>query len=160
MISSRLRVLLADADMRMRQEVVTCLEQLGHAVMQAHCGADALMQCDLDPPNLLVMDVELGDMEGYEVCSQLRRHMAFADLPIIMTAQPHDDMTTQYLSQMVEFAGGDYFLSKPYDTEVLRRLIDTLSPQNGRRTGHARPSFPTRVVWPTSRVAAADMPLI
>lgn len=144
----------------MRRAVGASLEQGGLAVMYANCGADVLMQCDLDPPGLLIMDVALGDLEGYEVCAQLRGHMAFHDLPIIMTAGATDDMTAQYLAQMVEFAGGDYFLTKPYDTEVLLRLVGSLTPRRGHRAGRSgRTAFPTRVVWPTSRVAAADMPV-
>jgi DNA-binding response OmpR family regulator len=150
----RLRVLFADGDFKHRREAARRIESAGWSVIPAATGADVLIQCEVEVPHVIVLDVSLPDMEGYDVCSQLRRLPEFAETPIIFTAETRDEMTFSYLSQMVEFSGGDYFLAKPYDLQVLDKLLATLLPEYTENTPASPPVYPTRVAWPTTRTAS------
>lgn len=166
-------VLVADSNQSNRKHLTRHLADGGFCVIPAASGGDVLLQCEIDPPDVLVIDAALVDMDGYELCSRLRHDPRTADLPIIVTTEASDEMTRNYIGQMVEYAGGDFFLIKPYDANVLVQLVVDVAPSR-RRPAYPRshgpggrppssgapntgPSFgtghaPTRVVWPTIRV--------
>jgi len=151
-VQASIHVLLADRDSAHRRHVVSHLQEAGFYVVPASTGADVLLHCELAPPGVAVIDVRLSDMDGYDVCSQLRQVMSTRELPIILTTDAHDGFSRAYLAKMVEYAGGDFFLSKPYDINVLIQLIMELG-QSVRSPGRARSgAFPTRVVWPTNQL--------
>ena len=152
MLQQPLRILVADADQTSRKYLTWHLQDAGYFVIPAATGADVLLQCEIDPPDAAVLDVRLPDIDGYDVCSQLRRDHRTQDIPIILTTVVADNMSRTYLSQMVEFAGGDYFVAKPCDVNVLVQLVRDVVPQAPRPRNGSSGDFPTRVVWPTTRM--------
>ena len=135
-----LRVLLADSDPANRRALERHLEGTAFSVGTTACGADAILWCEIDPPDILILDVHLTDMDGFEVCEYVRHETREHDLTIIITTEVSDEMTRAYLGQMVEYAGGDYFMAKPCDDKVLLTLLETLTPEAGPpvpRTGRS-----------------------
>ncbi len=157
MTSEALRILLADHEPSSRQALFRELERAGHTVQIADDGEDVLLLCDLDPPDVLIMDVDLPDIDGFEVCECVRRQARGADLTIIVIAQPTNRMTRTYLGQMVKYVDGDYFFAKPCDTKVLIELLDDLSTCPEGPTEARSPGFPTHVTWPSSRPRACGV---
>ncbi len=153
MQSEPVRVLVADADATIRKELSRHLEDAGYMVVPAARGSDIFLQCEFELPDILVIDAKLGDMEGYDACRELRDDPSTRDIPIIITAEARDDMTFAYLAQMVDFVGGDFFLAKPYDMHVLVRLISNTPSVSRGYAQVTQHGFPTRVVWPTSRLS-------
>ncbi len=150
MLKPPVRVLVADSDQSVRKDLAWHLEDVGYEVVPAANGGDVLMQCEIDPPDAVIIDVRLPDMDGYEVCTQLRHDPGTTDVPIIITAVPCDKMTQTYLGQMVDYAGGDFFVAKPCDVNVLVQLVtDAVSPPQDAEVP-ALVGFPTRVTWPTT----------
>jgi len=147
------RVLVADANGATRRELSLHLEDAGYVVVPAARGSDVFLQCEFELPDVVVIDAKLDDMEGYDACRELRDAPATSDVPIIITAEARDDMTFGYLAQMVDFVGGDFFLSKPYDLHVLVRLISNMLSVSRGGARLPQQGFPTRVVWPTSRLS-------
>lgn len=146
-----IRVLVADGDRSARKDLTWHLEDAGFEVVPAACGGEALMQCEIDPPDVVIIDVGLPDIDGYDVCTQIRHDPSTSNVPIILTTVTVDDMTRSYLGQMVNYAGGDFFVAKPYDVNVLVQLVaDVVSSLNENGGAAGRPSFPTRVTWPTT----------
>jgi len=117
------RVLLADDDIAARLGLRRQLEDAGYPVSAVSSGRDAILLCDIDPPDVLIMDVRLPDLDGFEVCERIRHDTRGADLTVILVTEPADDMTRSYLGQMVEYAGADYFLVKPCDGHLLVQLV-------------------------------------
>ena len=60
------------------------LEPLGYALESAASGADALAKINSQPPDLVLLDVMMPGMDGYEVCRRVRADPALASLPIVL----------------------------------------------------------------------------
>lgn len=129
----------------------------GHCVYTTQSGTETVQRCGFDPPDVLIVDAQLSDMDGFEVCERVRHEAGNNDLTIIVIADALDDMTHNYLGQMVEYAGGDYFLAKPCDLRLLMSLLHELatSDTNGRNRLEQR--HPTKVTWPTPAVTGRPL---
>lgn len=145
------RVLVADNDVASRKTLTWRLQDGGYYVVPAACAGDVLLQCEIEPPDAIIMDVRLPDMDGYDVCAQLRHDPQCSDIPIVLVTEVADNMSRAYLAKMVDYAGGDYFVARPCDVNLLAKLIDdVLEPTE--QPDHRYPiASPTHVVWPTTR---------
>jgi DNA-binding response OmpR family regulator len=98
------------------------------------------------------MDVDLPDMDGFDVCSYLRSEYEDVPMIIIMMSEPGDDLTRTSFGRMVDFVGGDFFFAKPCDARLVVKLVNELVAETPRRsTPIAAAVFPTRAAWPTAR---------
>ncbi len=146
-----LRILLADPETGTRETIRRTLECAGFNVQTVTTGADVLVMCEVEPPDVVIMELHLPDMDGFDVCERVRHEVHDSDVTIIVTTEPDDDMTRAYLGPMVDFAGGDYFLAKPCDGKLIATLlVDMVHPAHPQSTPKAAAS-PTRAVWPTTR---------
>jgi two-component system cell cycle response regulator len=143
---------VADSDPSRLEQVHQQLVAAGHRVQLAQTGSEVVYACEVDPPDVLVLDANLPDMDGFEVCERVRRETRESDLAVIFVTDAATDLERTYLGQMVEFAGGDYFLTKPCDSRLLLQLIEDLVAANcDNAVAGSRPRSLTRVVWPTAR---------
>ncbi|HVN87293.1 MAG TPA: ATPase, T2SS/T4P/T4SS family [Candidatus Binatia bacterium] len=96
---------------------------LGITVSVATCGADAVAQAEADPPDLILLDVMMPEMDGFTVCERLRSNVRTAFVPIIMLTAL-DDPRNRARGFL---AGTDDYLGKPFNRSELiarvRRLI-------------------------------------
>jgi DNA-binding NarL/FixJ family response regulator len=121
-------VLVVDADDVWRSETAALLLQVGHDAAGAATAADALELARHERPSLVILDVALPDLDGYEVCRQLRDR--YGDkLPIILVSadrnEPHDRIAALLI-------GADDYLAKPYNPgELLARVRRHLTRANG-----------------------------
>ena len=145
------RIMVADSDVASRKTLTWHLQDDGYYVVPAACAGDVLLQCEIEPPDAIIMDVRLPDMDGYDVCAQLRLDPQCSDIPIILITDAADDMSRAYLAQMVDYAGGDYFMAKPCDVNLLAKLIDNVIEPVEPVNEHYSTTSPTHVVWPTTR---------
>ena len=145
------RILLADPQDASRQAVRQQLEAAGYHVDTVTSGGDVILLFELDPPDVLIMDVDLPDMDGFEVCEYVRHETRGSDVTVIIMTEPQDDMTRTYLGPMVDYAGGDYFLAKPCDGKLIAQLLDDLVVDGDAPVADLVTGSPTRAVWPTAR---------
>lgn len=112
------------------------LEVEGHTVVIAHTGADALRAAGAEHPDVVILDLMLPDLDGYEVLARLRR--SGLEMPVlILTARAEE------VDKVRGFrAGADDYLTKPFGVMELLVRIEALL----RRTGHHAMAPP-----PTSR---------
>ncbi|MHC4695621.1 MAG: response regulator [Planctomycetota bacterium] len=144
------RILVADDEGTSRNALRHQLVDAGYHVCTTTFGSDVILLCDLDPPDVLIMDVNLPDMDGFEVCERVRHDVGDARLTVIVMTEASDEMTHSYLGQMVEYAGGDYFFAKPCDVKLLLTLLDDLGAEEAPVSGRSGAAFPTRVTWPAT----------
>lgn len=99
----------------------TVLTAEGYAVEVANSGISALAKITASPPDLVLLDVMMPVMNGYEVTQRLRHHPQLATIPIILlTAYPEVDMVEGL------DIGGDMFMRKPLDETLLLARIRAL----------------------------------
>lgn len=102
------RILVVDDSKLVTDIVKMRLEMYGYHVSLAHSGEDALAQIAQDMPDLLVLDVHMPGIDGYEVCRRLRDNPVFDDLRIIMLTSSDD-------KHAAFEAGVDDYLNKDVD---------------------------------------------
>ena len=90
----------------------------GYNVLTARSGAQALEHLTRDEPDLVLLDVMMPDMDGYEICRQIRRNPTTAYLPVIMITASGATEKVRALD-----AGADDFVTKPFvQAELLARV--------------------------------------
>ncbi len=100
------------------------LQQFGYKVRPALDGAMALKSVFANPPDLILLDIRMPDMDGYEVCRQLKLNPIAAEIPIIFVSALQD--TEDKL--MAFKSGGVDYITKPFQLEeVLARVKAHLS---------------------------------
>ena len=107
------QVLVVDDEPNIRELVQVALKFHGCAVSTAATGADALRQAESVRPDLIVLDVVLPDIDGFEVCRRLRSEGN--EVPVIfLTARDTSSDTVTGLA-----LGGDDYVTKPFSVEAL-----------------------------------------
>ncbi len=129
------RVLVVDDEPNIRELVQVALKFHGCAVTTGATGGDALRLAASDHPDLIVLDVMLPDIDGFEVCRRLRA--SGNEVPIIfLTAR---DTTSESITGLT--LGGDDYITKPFSVEALaarvRAVLRRARRQPGRDDGGA-----------------------
>ncbi len=114
------RILLIDDDPLIRHLVHRTMEP-DYIVDEAETGTEGITIALTHPPDLILLDVMMPGMDGYEVCYHLRQNPTTATVPIIMlTALDQMDSKVHGLR-----TGADDYMTKPFDTRELRTRVET-----------------------------------
>lgn len=117
---SMLKILLVDDDPNIRQLVNLYLEKEGFEVTMAARGDDALKLFKESPPNLILLDIMLPGMDGWQVCREVRK---VSNIPIIMLTAK-DETFDKVLGLEL---GADDYVAKPFDMKELVARIKAVS---------------------------------
>lgn len=131
------KVLLVDDDIDTLKLVGLMLQRQGYEVRAASNGMQALAMAQAEPPDLILLDVMMPEMDGYEVARRLRADAKTAEVPIIMfTAK------TQVDDKVAGFeAGADDYLTKPTQPrELFAHMKAVLARSSKARAAQAAPS--------------------
>ncbi len=123
------RILIAEDEPSIVLSLEFLLVEAGYEVLVARNGAEALTLAEKHKPDLLVLDIMLPVVNGFEVCSTLRKNRELADLRILMlTARGREHEVKRGLA-----LGANAYLTKPFGTRELMRTIAELlaAPQSG-----------------------------
>lgn len=115
------KVLVIDDDRPLCNVVAEVLLAEDIEVLQAHDGAEGLTLANRERPDLIILDVMMPVMSGYEVCRSLRRSFLTANIPVIMLTALGDPM--EKVKGMAE--GADDYLTKPFHPDELRSRVIT-----------------------------------
>jgi two-component system OmpR family response regulator len=123
------RVLVVDDEPNIRELVQVALKFHGCAVTTGATGGDALRLAESDRPDLIVLDVMLPDIDGFEVCRRLRA--SDNEVPIIfLTAR---DTTSESITGLT--LGGDDYITKPFSVEALAARVRAVLRRARRQPG-------------------------
>ncbi len=121
------KVLIIDDDADLLHLVGLLFKKAGAQIFTAHDGLEGVSKLFLNRPDLIILDVMMPGMNGFEVCQRIRQ---MSDTPIIMlTALNHEQEMLHGLE-----AGADDFLSKPFNPEILLARARTVL----RRSEHMK----------------------
>jgi len=117
------RILMVDDEAGFSRAVKYALEKEGYEVLTASNGLQGLMTAQKEDIDLLILDVMLPGLDGYEVCNRLRSNPKTAKLPIIMlSAKGQDVDRTTGLT-----VGANEYISKPVEnTTLIARIASWL----------------------------------
>jgi two-component system phosphate regulon response regulator PhoB len=118
------RILVVDDEPEAVELIEFNLKQSGYTVSTAGDGADALKKARAQTPDLVILDVMLPEMDGFEICKTLRQDAATSKVPIIMLTAKAGEIDRVLGLEL----GADDYLTKPFSTrELLLRIKKILS---------------------------------
>jgi CheY-like chemotaxis protein len=120
---ARKRVLICDDDPVILRLLQVNLEIEGYDVISAHHGEEAVQLARSERPDLVVLDIMMPRMDGYEACNKIKSYDETRDVPIVFLsakAQQSDiDMGTSF--------GVTHYLTKPFDPTELLEVVGRLT---------------------------------
>jgi DNA-binding response OmpR family regulator len=126
-MNTRLRILVVDDDADIRLLVRSLLERAGYDVQEAEDGKAALRTFYESPPALVILDVSMPELDGYQTLERLRD---LSDVPVLMlTARSQELEKVRGLS-----AGADDYVAKPFGRQELLARVQALLRRTGGRT--------------------------
>jgi two-component system, OmpR family, response regulator len=142
------RILIADDEPNIREVISFALERAGYATMTARNGTEALQQFRRSPAELVILDIGMPEMDGLEVCRQLRKT---SDVPILFLSA-RDEEIDRVLGLEI---GGDDYVTKPFSTRelvarinvILRRARNGTRPPPELSHGKVRLDSARHAVW-------------
>ena len=113
------KILIAEDDQDIRELVALTLQFNGYEVVSAVDGAQAVEKAQADKFDLILMDVRMPRMTGYEACRQLREMESTRKTPIIILSAKGQESEIQAGLD----AGANHYILKPFAPDILARKI-------------------------------------
>lgn len=114
-------ILVVDDSPTVRKLISGKLEKSGHVVICASDGVEALERLEDLTPDLVLLDITMPRMDGYEVCKQIRSNPSAKDLPVVMISGK-DGFFDKVRGRM---AGSTGYVTKPFGPETLMKALET-----------------------------------
>jgi DNA-binding response OmpR family regulator len=120
------RILVVDDDEMVLMALDELLKPEGYEVQTVSSGSDALRKLDANDYDLLMLDVIMPEMDGYELCRRIREKEEYKETPIVfLTAKSRDEDRARGLE-----SGGNLYLSKPISPDKLLKIVSDTLGQN------------------------------
>jgi twitching motility two-component system response regulator PilG len=116
----RARVLVVDDSPTVRKLVEMTLERRGHVVVAAEDGMEALARINDSIPDLILLDITMPRMDGYQLCKTIKTNQETSHIPVVMLTGK-DGLLDKVRSRMV---GSEEHLTKPFEPAVLVNLVE------------------------------------
>lgn len=114
-------ILVVDDSATVRKLISGKLEKSGHIVVCANDGVEALERLEEGLPDLVLLDITMPRMDGYEVCKQIRQNPSAEKLPVVMISGK-DGFFDKVRGRM---AGCTGYVTKPFGPETLMKALET-----------------------------------
>jgi len=113
-------ILIVEDSPTQAQHLKMVLAEQGYHVAVARSGREALQLIAIEKPNLIISDILMPEMDGFELCRKIRDSEEVGEIPIILLTLLKDPADVLLSLE----AGADYFISKPYDNEFLLTQVN------------------------------------
>jgi len=121
-VSSGLKALIVDDVMLIQRYVADILEQIGVSSTFAEDGAAAVIKARTEPIGIIILDLAMPIMTGWEFLREIKRDPATADIPVVVITAHGQSGTAQEVAQL----GADAYLEKPFRRDQLLELVEPL----------------------------------
>jgi PleD family two-component response regulator len=116
---SKGRILVVEDDVDISNLLRIYFDSQGYDVIVAPNGEDALDLCRRSLPSVIVLDIQLPDIDGYEVCRRLRGNLRTSHIPILFLTQ-RDDRSDKIAGLEL---GADDYITKPFDIDEVKLRV-------------------------------------
>jgi CheY-like chemotaxis protein len=124
-------ILIVEDDQDLSEMLCTYLRTKRYRLAATAMGGDVLDLCQAEHPNLVLLDINLPDIDGYEVCRRLRSNLATSTLPILFLTQKREQADRLVGLQV----GADDYITKPFDVEELHLRVRNALRKSTYRAG-------------------------
>ena len=126
----RKRILVVDDEIYIVHILEFSLTMEGYSVLTASDGEEALSVIDNERPDLVVLDIMMPKLDGYEVCRRLRGDEQFRELPVILLSAKGRPVDREAGLE----AGADDYITKPFSPrKLLEKIREQLEPKEVRK---------------------------
>lgn len=152
------KVLVVDDSLSVRKVVQRALESRRIEVLSAASGTEALEQIGREAPDLIVCDVIMPDMDGYQICDFVKRHPTLARTPVLLISGIVNSTVLERAAQV----GSDDVMRKPFAADELLHRIESLLPGPSRVPAPATaaaPAAPAGARGPATSIPEPHAPI-
>jgi CheY-like chemotaxis protein len=121
--SGAMLILIADDEWMNRELMRTFLVRAGYQVIEARNGEQALAMAREHHPHMMLLDVRMYDLDGFEVCEQLKADPDTQHIRIVMLSA----LSEMYENERATAAGAAAFISKSTDWKSIMKRIDEIA---------------------------------
>ena len=122
------KILVVDDDLTLRKVLQNSLEQKGYQVVSVGSATEALIKFSQDIPDIIVSDVSMPEMDGFEFCRQLRSQPSGKLIPFIFLSAKNE-LDDRIQGRTI---GADSYLTKPFEMKELLANIEALIERSRR----------------------------
>lgn len=129
------KILIVEDSPTLAEQLKHIFEQQGHSVLVAKSGREAIDSINKHKPTLVISDIIMPEMDGYELCRKIKANEKFKDIPVILVT------TLSNPSDILEGlkCGANHFITKPYNEQfLLSRIRYILANQELRKQSSAQ----------------------
>lgn len=123
------RILVADDSPNIREILQVSLESAGYTVLLAEDGEQAMQLFQKDHPDLMIVDIMMPRLNGFQVCRKVKTSVATAIVPVILLTARSQDEDIFWGKD----CGADEYITKPFSTRELERTVERLLKQRHDR---------------------------
>jgi DNA-binding response OmpR family regulator len=121
-MSKNVKVLVAEDELDIRNLIVFSLEYVGYTVVQATNGEEAVEKAPLEQPDLIMLDVRMPRLNGYEACRKLKANEATKDIPVVFLSARGQETEIKH---GLELGAVEYIL-KPFAPDELQKRVASI----------------------------------
>jgi two-component system, sensor histidine kinase and response regulator len=114
------KILIVDDEADMRNTIDAMLSPKGHTILHAEDGVQALESIEMHMPDVVLCDIEMPKLRGFDVLSEIRKNPKLSEIPLIFLTGKTD---ISYMVEAMHLNVND-FLTKPFTMEDLHSAID------------------------------------
>lgn len=134
-MDTKLKLLIVEDSPTQAMKLRMFLEEKGHEVRWAKNGKEGLSMGKKIQPDIIISDVVMPEMDGYEMCEHIKKDEATCHIPVLLlTSLSAPEDLVKGLK-----ASADYYVTKPYNVEYLLSRLDDIMAQNKIKTDPAEP---------------------
>ncbi len=115
-------ILVVDDDYMLLQNIILILELYGFSTLRATGAREALEIIALNKPNLIISDVMMGDIDGFQFLKLLKENISYRDIPVILLTALADVVDKNKGMSV----GAQAFITKPFNSKELVKTINQL----------------------------------
>jgi len=123
------RILLIEDNHSLREEIINVLELEGFEVVWAETGRVGLARIEEQRPDIVLCDLMMPDMDGYETLQAIRSNPATRSLPVILLTARDDEQCKTRGAEL----GADDYVTKPFKIPDLLRAVQAMAKKAARR---------------------------